>query len=106
MSDRWTERLSEYVDGDLSERDRQALEAHLEDCASCRETIEELRALVSQAQALEPSAPSTDLWPSIAARIEAGSRSATFRRPATWRGWRLSLSLPPASPAAVPLVPI
>ncbi|TMQ72377.1 MAG: hypothetical protein E6K80_02940 [Candidatus Eisenbacteria bacterium] len=68
MSDRWTERLSEYVDGDLSERDRGALEAHLPGCASCRATIEELQALLSRARTLEPSEPVVDLWPAIAAR--------------------------------------
>jgi len=36
MTDRWTERLSEYVDGDLNDRDREAIEAHLPTCATCR----------------------------------------------------------------------
>ena len=57
MTDRWTERLSEYVDGDLNDRDREALEAHLPTCATCRETVAELRDLLSQAHALEPSPP-------------------------------------------------
>jgi hypothetical protein len=106
MSDRWTERLSEYVDGDLNDRDRTALEAHLPDCVQCREIVDSLRDLTSQARALEPSEPAIDLWPSIAARIEASTRPASMRRPASWSGWRLSLSLPQASLAALGLVAI
>jgi anti-sigma factor RsiW len=106
MNDRWTERLSEYVDGDLSDRDRAALEAHLPSCVTCRETIEDLRALVNQARVLEPSEPSVDLWPSIAARIEASSRPVTMRQRPSWMGWRISLSLPQASLAALALVAI
>ena len=108
MTDRWTERLSEYVDGDLDGRDREALEAHLPTCATCRETVEALRDLVSQASALEPSQPAVDLWPSIAARIEASARPASHRRlaPSSAGGWRLSLSLPQASLAAIGLVAV
>jgi hypothetical protein len=106
MSDRWTERLSEYVDGDLSERDRVALETHLPECAECRAIVDDLRALVSEARALEPQAPAVDLWPGIEARIEAASRPAPARPPAPWSGWRLSLSLPQAALAAVALVAI
>lgn len=104
MSDRWTERLSEYVDGDLSERDRGALEAHLPGCASCRATIEELQALLSRARTLEPSEPVVDLWPAIAARIETAPRRAPARRPLGSR--RLSLSLPQAALASLALVAI
>jgi len=106
MTDRWTERLSEYVDGDLNDRDREAIEAHLPTCATCRETVAELRELLSQARALEPSPPAVDLWPSIAARIEAGSRPASMRQPARWKAWRLTLSLPQASLAALGLVAV
>lgn len=104
MSDRWTDRLSEYLDGDLGERDRVALEMHLESCATCREELEGLRAVVDRAHGLEHTAPATDLWPAIAARIEAGTRPLTMRGPAPWKTWRLSLSLPQASLAALALV--
>src|SRR5262245_53337108 len=106
MSDRWTERLSEYLDGDLGDRDRIAIEAHLADCAPCREALEEMRAVVDRAHALEATGPDHDLWPAIAARIEASSRPAPARRTAPWWGWRLSLTLPQASLAAVALVAI
>jgi hypothetical protein len=106
MSDRWTERLSEYVDGDLNDRDRAAIEAHLPGCAECREIVGELRSLVARAGTLAPSGPSIDLWPAIEARIEARPRPADLRRPASWSGGRLTLSLPQASLAALALVAI
>jgi hypothetical protein len=106
MNDRWTDRLSEYVDGDLSERDRAALEAHLPACMECRAIVDDLRALASEARALRPHEPSIDLWPGIEARIEAAPRRATVRRTAPWAGWRLSLSLPQAALAAVARIAI
>jgi hypothetical protein len=99
MNDRWTDRLSEYLDGDLRERERHELEAHLEGCPACRGTLAELRAVMTQASTLEPLAPGSDLWPGIAARM--APRSAA---PAGWRSWRLSLSLPQAALAATALV--
>lgn len=99
MNDRWTDRLSEYLDGVLAERERRELEAHLEDCAACRATVEELRAVMARARALEPLVPGSDLWPGVAARM--APRSAA---PAGWWSWRLSLSLPQAALAATALV--
>lgn len=72
MNDQWTDRLSEYVDGDLAAGERTALEAHLVTCAACRGTLDDLRRVVSRAKALEPRAPKTDLWAGVAKRIGAG----------------------------------
>ena len=76
MSDRWTDRLSEYLDGELSLPERVALEAHLAECAQCTTVLGELRAVVARARRLPHTAPATDLWPGIAARIG----SPRFRR--------------------------
>ena len=90
MTDRWTDRLSEYLDGDLAAEDRTALEAHLERCPECRETLASLRRVVTQARALADRPPGRDLWPGIAARIGArGGRPAA--RPAARRGFTFSL---------------
>jgi len=74
MSDQWTDRLSEYLDGDLSDQERSALEAHLDTCVACGETLAGLRRIVVRARSLEDRPPSSDLWSGIAARIGAGPR--------------------------------
>jgi anti-sigma factor RsiW len=69
MSDQWTDRLSEYLDGDLAESERVALEAHLDTCRECGETLAELRRIVMRARSLEDRQPARDLWSGIAERI-------------------------------------
>jgi len=73
MSDHWTDRLSEYLDGDLLTGERTALEAHLLGCPACRATLAELRRVVARAQALDDTPPAADLWPAIARRIGGGA---------------------------------
>ena len=69
MTDQWTARLSEYLDGELAAADAAALETHLASCAACRATLEELRRVVARARSLDNSPPDRDLWPDIASRI-------------------------------------
>ena len=99
MSDIWTDRLSDYLDGELTEAERTALEEHVVGCAECRATLVGLRRVVTRARALEDRLPATDLWPGIAERI--GSRAtppAPLRRPR-----RVSFSLPQLAAAALAL---
>ena len=70
--DPWTDRLSEYLDGELPEWERHALESHLESCAECSLIVSDLRRVVRRARTLKNPPPVTDLWPGIAARIGAG----------------------------------
>ena len=57
MSDQWTDRLSEYLDGDLAEHEQAAIEAHLDTCAACGETLAGLRRIVVRARSLEERPP-------------------------------------------------
>jgi putative zinc finger protein len=103
--DQWTDRLSEYVDGELAGALRPALETHLTECADCRATLGELRRVVARARALHDRAPKTDLWPGIDARLTPGrrpgvSRDATVRR----LPWRVSVSVPQLMAAGIALV--
>lgn len=66
----WTDRLSDYLDGDLNADERTRLEAHLARCAECAATADQLRAVVSAAGSLTDSPPATDLWQGIAGRID------------------------------------
>ena len=78
MNDMWTDRLSEYVDGDLTETDRLDLEHHLESCSSCRTTVTELKAVVARARALEDLPPRQDLWPAVARSAKRPSRRVSI----------------------------
>lgn len=69
MNDQWTNRLSEYLDGELDSVERGALEAHLATCGDCYATLGELRQVVARAKALSDTPPTTDLWTGIAREI-------------------------------------
>ena len=74
----WSDRLSEYLDGDLSPVDRTACAAHLETCASCRDTLGELVEVRHRVAGLPGIPPATDLWPGIAERL--GASPGAFAR--------------------------
>ena len=46
-ADAWTDRLSDYLDGELTASEERALGSHLQECAACRTNLEELRAIVA-----------------------------------------------------------
>ena len=101
MSEHWTERLSEYIDGELASHERDALEAHLGGCDECRTLVADLRAVVTRAAALEPAAPATDLWPAIRDRIGGAVRVIPLASAApAARTRRLSVSIPQLAAAA------
>ena len=69
MMDQWTNKLSDYLDDELSPSDKRALETHLTTCAACGRTLDELRRVVARAGALEDRPPAKDLWNGVARRI-------------------------------------
>jgi hypothetical protein len=111
MNDQWTDRLSEYVDGELAAGERTALEAHLVTCADCRATLEELRRVVAHATSLEDRPPKADLWSGIHARLSPGRRPAGsplgrpgVNRDATAPAWRVSFNVPQLIAASIALI--
>jgi len=80
MHDKWTDQLSEYLDGDLTPEEHAAVEAHLRGCAACTAVLNDLKRVVAQAQAIDPRPPQAELWTGIAARIDgdAGHRVMPF----------------------------
>jgi putative zinc finger protein len=90
MHDPWMERLSEYLDGELGSPDREALEAHVKQCAECARTLEELGRVRAEARGLpRPPAPA-ELWPRIESAI---AKPGTITRLASPRRSRF-FSLP------------
>ncbi|HEX2095227.1 MAG TPA: zf-HC2 domain-containing protein [Longimicrobiaceae bacterium] len=69
MSDRWTDRLSEYLDGELGPEERRELEAHLEECTECAEILDDLRRVIESAASLGDREPEKELWRGIEERI-------------------------------------
>lgn len=102
--DKWTDRLSEYIDGELTPADREALESHLMTCAECGRTLQQLRTVVARAGQVIDREPAHDLWPGIAARIatvgidtERSVATSSIRR-------RVSFSIPQLAAAAIALM--
>jgi hypothetical protein len=110
MHEEWTDRLSEYLDGELSADEQRALESHLRTCAPCAAVLNDLKRVVARAQAAGTAArpPQADLWAGIAERIDA-SRTWTggagpLDNVATFRGRaprRIAFTLPQLAAAAI-----
>ncbi|MEO8200723.1 MAG: zf-HC2 domain-containing protein [Gemmatimonadota bacterium] len=102
MTDQWTDRLSEYLDGELTERERVELEHHLVSCASCRATMADLSAVVARAAVLPDREPAADLWPGVRAGLE--DRQVVSLDAHRKSARRFSFSLPQLAAAAAALV--
>ena len=74
MNDQWPDRLSEYLDDELTPAERAALDAHLAGCATCRAVLDDLTRVRARARALPDQRPANDLWPAIARQIATGRR--------------------------------
>ena len=69
--DLWQDRLSEYIDGELSAQESAALEAHVAACDDCAATLAGLRAVKEEARLLRDRAAPPELWDAIATAIAA-----------------------------------
>ena len=107
MTDIWTDRLSEYLDGELSAEERTELEDHLRHCVTCGAALADLKRIVRRARALDDRQPERDLWPGIAARIGGPASSATEGTgipPARRTPGRWTFSLPQLAAAGIALM--
>ena len=101
MNDQWTNRLSEYIDGELDSTEQAALEAHLATCGECYAALADLREVVARAKSLKDREPTKDLWAGIRAGLTP-ARGAD--RPAVRpSGRRLSFSVPQLLAASIAL---
>jgi len=91
VTDIWTDKLSDYLDNELPANERAALESHLAGCATCTETLDELRAVMTSARRLPNDPPAHDLWAGIAAAIEPAGQRVTVLRPRWRREFRIGL---------------
>jgi anti-sigma factor RsiW len=109
MTDIWTDRLSEYLDGDLPATERSAIEDHLRHCVACGAALADLKRIVRRARALDDRAPERDLWPGIATRIGVSTGApgvATEIRFAGRMRRRWAFSLPQLAAAGIALMAV
>lgn len=109
MSDEWTEKLSEYLDDELSASERAALELHRAECRECSRLLDELQRVVATAKTLTPRPPDRDLWNGIAGRTVAGEPFASRHTVAPFphaRSRRISFTLPQLAAASLLLAAV
>src|SRR5262245_47206644 len=99
----WTDKLSDYLDDELSAGARAEVEAHLAGCGECTRVLADLKRVVARARALDPRPPQNDLWAAVVAQIEyqTGRNVVPFgaRR-------RITFTLPQFAAAAVLLIAV
>ena len=103
----WNDRLSDYLDGEVSGDELAELEAALERDAQLGQVLEELRAVRDAAGSLPRHGPGSDLWPAIESRIRADQDVAVVPlASARLKGGRRSFSftIPQLAAAAVALL--
>jgi len=100
VHEEWTDKLSEYLDGELRTAERRAVEAHLRGCVECSAVLADLKRVVARAQEVGtgvPRPPSVDLWGGIAERIES-RRSTEVGRSAKAPAERRAIPFTPHAP--------
>jgi anti-sigma factor RsiW len=65
----WQDRLSEYLDGTLTDAEVRSLEEHLVGCESCRAAIADLRMVVERLRGDQMDPVPPDAWSRIARRL-------------------------------------
>jgi tetratricopeptide (TPR) repeat protein len=101
--DTYTDRLSDYLDGELDAAGSAQIEAHLAGCEECRKTLTDLRLVIAHAANLQDAGPDADLWPGVAARLDDGRRNVAQFRAASLSK-RFSFTMPQLVAAALALM--
>jgi anti-sigma factor RsiW len=70
------ELLSDYLDGDLSDKQRVSVDGHIRDCARCASLRNDLARIIHASASLTPHTPSTKVWEGIRREIGGGSVAA------------------------------
>jgi hypothetical protein len=81
--------LADYLEGDVPDAVRAAMESHAAGCSDCRQLLADIGDIRAEAAALPALTPSRDLWSGIAERIDAPviPFGTTRRTIATRRTW-------------------
>lgn len=68
--DSYFEKLNDYLDSGLDEREAKDLDRHLAGCESCRRALDELRVVARRARELPREEPPERVWTAIASELE------------------------------------
>lgn len=94
MQNRWMDRVSDYVDGDMDLAERELFEGRMQEDPELRRAVEEVQDLVTRAASLGPIEPPEDLWDGIEARITGTAEPARLpRSPSPRPHWARRLAL-------------
>jgi anti-sigma factor RsiW len=110
MTDKWMERLSDYLDDEMSPAERALMEERLGEDEELASTLEGLRRVKLRAQTVEDAPPphAHEMWEGIARRIGAASSergaASPVRRIGAWRARRVRVSVPQLMAAGIALV--
>ena len=84
------QQLDAYLDGTIAAGERVAIDAHLDQCAACRDALDAMRRILAESHTLPREIlPARDLWLDLAPRLASRAKP-----PAAWRSW-------PRSPAGL-----
>lgn len=100
------DRLSAYLDGDVTGDEGRRIRVHLEECDRCLGVLDELKEIVRRAGSLQDRDPERDLWPAVSRAIESDAETgtATGRERVGTRRRPFQMTLPQAAAAAVVLI--
>lgn len=101
--------LEDLLEGVLPEAERVGLRAHAAECARCGALLADIEGIVTNAATLPLLEPSRDLWPEIAARIDANvvpMSDARFGRAASSASPRRTYTTRQLAAAAVALITV
>lgn len=74
--DHWQERISEYLDGELTAAEAQRFEEHLASCGDCQSILSDLSVVIAQAGQLPLPQPPPAMWEHITQRLAAQGLSS------------------------------
>lgn len=95
MHDTWMERLSEYLDETMDRAEREAIEAHVDECPTCAGVLGDLRKIRAKARELVDAPVPKELWPRIERAIASGGATPIMApRIVRMGGGPFSFSLP------------
>ncbi|MBN1271878.1 MAG: zf-HC2 domain-containing protein [Candidatus Aminicenantes bacterium] len=86
--------ISEYVDGELDDKQSRMLEEHLDKCPECSRLLVDFQKIVEDAENLDPYSPSEYAWENIKSRLTGGLSTFPAEEPQGRRKMNLLFGSP------------